>query len=137
VKEEDAKSSKKIPTFTEVFEKTFPYYLAIGMSADEFWHGDPSLVVGYREAYKMKQKSLNWQLWLQGLYIYDAVSVAISNAFGKKGSKKQDYFKEPISVFEKTEEEKELEAERARNKLIAQLNGWKARWDRKQQNKKD
>ena len=105
------------------------------MSAEEFWHGDPSLARAYKEAFKLKQKHLNWQMWMQGFYIYDAVAVAISNKFDKKGSKRQEYFKEPADIFEKTEEEKALEAEKARQKVIAQLNQWKARWDRAQKKK--
>jgi hypothetical protein len=100
------------------------------MTSEEFWHGDPRLVKAYQKANDLKREAENQKLWLQGLYIYDAFAVVLSNAFGKKGSKKQEYFKEPINILGKTEEDEEREAEEARQKLIAQLNGWKARWDK-------
>ena len=120
-----------------MFEKALPYYMAIGMSPDEFWHGDSSLTAAYRDAYKLKQKNLNWQLWMQGLYIYDAVAVAVGNNLSKKGAKRLEYLKEPLEIFEKTEAEKKVEEEKARQKVIAQLNQWKARWDRAQKKKKE
>ena len=113
----------------------FPYYLAIGMPSDEYWHGDPMLVKAYNKAHLLKRKQINQELWLQGLYIYDAFGAVLSNVFGKKGSKKAKYLEEPLSITEKTEEEKADEEKKARQKLIAQLNGWKSRWDRVQKKK--
>lgn len=78
----------------------------MGMSYEQYWEQSPSLVVAYRKAYRMKQKTDNEQAWLQGLYIYDAFAVVLSNVFAKRGTKKQEYIEKPIDIFPLTEEEK-------------------------------
>lgn len=72
---EGDKESKPSPPFsyTDVFERHFPYYLAIGMSPTDYWQGDNRLVIAYREADKIKQKRMNYEKWLQGAYIYEAL----------------------------------------------------------------
>ena len=54
------------------------------MSSNEFWKCDPNLFWAYRFAYYKKIKEKERDIWLQGRYIYDAVSVALTNAFSKK-----------------------------------------------------
>lgn len=70
---------------------------------------------------------------MQGMYIYDAVAVAIANAFGGKGSKKQKYIQQPLDLglHEKTEQEKKRDEERELNKWITNLNAMKINWDAK------
>lgn len=78
------------------------------MSMKEFWNDDPDLFWAYRFSYykkeKRRQEELNYKAWLQGAYIYEAVSVALANAFS---SQKIDYSKEPYSN-KKTEKIKEV-----------------------------
>lgn len=93
-----------------------------GMSYDEFWYGDPFRAVAYRAAHRLRIEQANQQLWLQGLYVHNAVAVAINNAFSKQ---KQKYIAEPVRLFPMTEDEKEIKAEETRQKLIAKLNAWK------------
>ena len=75
------------------------------MSMKEFWNDDPDLFWAYRFSYyqkeKRKQEELNYKAWLQGAYIYEAVSVALANTFG---SHKLDYSKEPYSNKKDTKE---------------------------------
>lgn len=78
----------------------------MGMTYDQYWNGDPYLTTVYRKAYKLKRETENEQAWLQGLYIYDAFAVVLANAFGKRGSKKQNYLERPIDIFPLTEREK-------------------------------
>lgn len=61
------------PTASEIFEKHFSFYLAIGMSAEDYWNGDPALVLHYRKAYKIRQEEIDYQSWLNGLYISRAI----------------------------------------------------------------
>ncbi len=93
---------------TEIFNECFPFYLAIGMSAEEYWTGDSTLVQYYRKAYKIRQEEINNTAWLQGLYIYDAVSTALSNALSKRkskyASKPYEFHKREKSEFEKAHE---------------------------------
>lgn len=58
------------------------------MTPNEFWNENPDLFWAYRFSYiqreKRKQKNINYTAWLHGLYVHEAVSVALSNAFSKK-----------------------------------------------------
>lgn len=78
----------------------------MGMTYEQYWDGPPSIAVTYREAYKLKRKMANEDAWLQGMYVFDAVSVALANAFGKKGAGKKQYVEKPIDIFPLTEKEK-------------------------------
>lgn len=106
------------------------------MSYDEYWYGEASLCKYYREAYEIKQKQLDEQLWLQGYYVYNAIAAIspILNPFAKKGTKPLPYLKSPITQTQEykeqlssdtiTEEEKQKQIENER--LIAQVhfNAW-------------
>ena len=111
-------------TNAEIFEASFPFYLAIGMSYAEYWEGDPILTQYYRKAYQIKQEEINYIAWLQGLYEYDAVSTALHNAlrgFGKNKPPAKDYAKQPYEFNNKvkTEAEKAKEVEIEQEKAAA------------------
>lgn len=108
----------------EIFEECFPFYLAIGMSYAEYWEGDPKLAQYYRKAYQIKQEEINNNAWLQGMYIYDAVSTALHNALRGMGKNKppaKDYAKQPYEFKNKvkTEAEKAKEIEIEQEKAAA------------------
>ena len=114
---EEATTPEK--TNTEVFEECFPFYLAIGMSYAEYWEGDSTLARYYRKAYRIKQEEINNNAWLQGMYIYDAVSTALHNAlrgFGKQKPPTKDYAKQPYEFKNKVK----TEAEKAKKVEIEQ-----------------
>lgn len=97
------------------------------MSPEEFWHGDPFLAVAYRKAEKLRWESKNWQLWLQGAYVADALNVVLGNAFGKKGSTKLKYPKEPYKLAEPEEDEDpKVTAEQERKEQEAVMEQLKA-----------
>ncbi len=108
-------------TDTEVFEENFPFYLAIGMSPAEYWTGDSTLVRYYRRAYEIKQETENNNAWLYGLYVYDAVSTVLSNAFKVKGASMKHYAKQPYDFKNrvKSEAEKAHEVEVEQRKAAA------------------
>ena len=111
-------------TNTEILEECFPFYLAIGMSYAEYWDGDPVLAQYYRKAYRIKQEEINNNAWLQGLYIYDAMTTALHNALrgmGKQKSPAKDYAKQPYQFNNKvkTEAEKAKEVEIEQEKAAA------------------
>ena len=91
------------------------------MSYSEYWNGDPVLAKFYREAEKIKQEKKNQELWLQGMYFYDALTTAISNALKPKNAKASKYAEKPydLNVKEKTEEEKAKEVEVEQEKAYA------------------
>ena len=95
-------------------------YIVYGMTYEQFWFGDPNMVVAYREAHLLKRKMRNEELWINGLYNYNGFGAVVSTAFGKH---REEYVKKPFDIFPKTETEKQLEIREERRKLIAWLNG--------------
>ena len=100
-----------------------------GMTYEQFWFEDPWMTRAYAQAYLLKRRSMNEQLWLQGIYTVHALQTVIGTAFGKKQIK---YLEKPLDVFEKTEAEKQQEIREERNKLINWLNKLKMSADSKQ-----
>ena len=93
-------------TYSEKFNELFPYYLSIGMTYEQFWEQDCTLVAAYRKANKIKRDVDNQHLWLQGLYFYEALCCAspILTAFPKKGAKPTPYRSEPYPLEAKSSE---------------------------------
>jgi hypothetical protein len=102
-------STTQEKTYTEIFEESFPFYLAIGMSSAEYWEGEPSLTRYYRKAYKIKQEEINNNAWLQGLYVYDAISTALHNALRGKSQRAREYAKQPFNFENRNKEKSEFE----------------------------
>lgn len=93
-------------TYAELFENACPQYIAMGMTYEQYWDGDPGIAAAYRKAYRLRREIANEEAWLQGLYNYGAFSVTLANAFRPKGAKRQNYFEKPIRIFPMTEAEK-------------------------------
>lgn len=83
--------------------------MAIGMTYDQYWHGDVRMVNSFLEAEKIRRKRLNAQAHLQGLYFYEALCDVspILHAFPKKGTKPIPYSTEPYSLETKEETKEE------------------------------
>lgn len=94
----------------------------MGIGAKEFWNLNIRTLRPYLMAEDIKREQQNYFLWLQGVYIYDAVGTVVGNALSKKGAKKHEYVKEPIRITPLTEEEKRIKAEKDRRKVVAFLN---------------
>lgn len=118
-------------TFAECFDKAFPYYLAIGMPPAEFWDGDPWLAKAYRTAHRYRIEQRNQELWMQGVYIYQAFNTVVGNALRKKGHPPDKYLEKPIELFPKEDYQKEIEAKKEREKAVDFFNKMKANWERK------
>lgn len=88
-------------SFSEEFEKHLPYFLSVGMTYEQYYDGDVDLCKYYRKSDEIKKDRQNEMLWLQGLYIYDAL-IKVAPAFRSMGaSKPDDYPKEPYPLTEK------------------------------------
>jgi hypothetical protein len=75
--------------------------MSIGMSYDDFWNGDVAMVKAYRVAYELQEKRRNQELWLQGMYFYEALCDAspLFRFSMKKGIiKPEPYLKEPYPI---------------------------------------
>lgn len=101
-------------TYTEQFYEVFPYYLSIGMTYDQYWNDDPTLVIYYRKADEMRIERKNQELWLQGMYIYEALCdvAPIMHAMAKKGTKARPYTEQPYAITEKQRRREIEEKER-------------------------
>lgn len=107
--------SAPVFTYTEQFYEQFPYYLSIGMTAQQFWDDDPALCRYYRKAEELRKERLNQQLWLQGLYIYSALCdvAPILHAFAKKGTKARPYADAPFPLSTKAQKKEKEQKQRA------------------------
>lgn len=96
-------------SYTEIFRKQCPYYMAIGMSRDEFWNGDVEAVRDYRKAHHLRNKLKNEELWLLGGYVYKAIGAyaQIFPAFPKAGAKVEPYLDKPFHFSEMTKKEEQ------------------------------
>ena len=105
-------------SYGEIFAQLCPYYMSIGMSYDDFWNGDVSMVIAYRKANELRDKRRNYEFWLQGMYVYEALCDAspLFRFSMKKGTiKPEPYSKEPypITAAEVREREERKEREMA------------------------
>ena len=111
-------------TYTEKFYEQFPYYLAIGMTPEQYWDGDPALVKYYRKADEIKLDRVNQEKWLQGMYIYEAICDAspVLHAFAKRGTKPHPYSEKPYPLNskqrERSEEREEMEIANKGKRII-------------------
>jgi len=97
----------------------------MGMTYEQFWHGDPWIAKYVREAFKEAEKRKhekdNYLCFLQGKYIYDAL-ICVSpllHAFRKSNTKPVPYHTEPYQLNDKTEKENSEKEEREMLKMKA------------------
>lgn len=118
------KSEVEDTSLSTFFEKLCPIYMSYGMSYDEYWFESPYRAKFYLEAHKLKVKQKDEELWMQGMYIYEALCDVspILHAFSKKGTKPLQYTNRPyldnVSALQ-TKEQKEKEKKNAQ--LIARV----------------
>lgn len=112
--ESEQKSSLPFITYTERFYEHFPYYLSIGMTPEQYWDGDPTLAKYYRKADVMRMERTNQELWLQGMYIYEAICDAspILRSLAKKGTKPHPYAEKPYPLNDKQVKQDSVEKEK-------------------------
>lgn len=121
------KGSVPLLSYTEQFVRQLPFYMAIGMTPDQYWNEDCMLAKYYREAYELKRKERNHDLWLQGLYVYHALCDASPLfRFSTKPQKAAPYLDEPFAVSQKElnerrERDERLRFEKMKAKMEAQV----------------
>lgn len=100
-------------SYADIFIRALPNYLALGMSADEFWNGDVDLCKAYLEASKIEANRTNYEAWLQGLYVYTALCdvAPLFHAFAPKGTKAHKYPQYPYG-------QEKVETDDARQKRL-------------------
>lgn len=99
-------------SFTDIFDEVFPYYLAMGMTYELFWLGEPSLTLAYRKADRIRTKRMNEESWLGGYYTAEALNATVGNMFSK--GNKHKYPSEPLAITLEEQEERRRRDEKAR-----------------------
>ncbi len=84
------------------------------------------LVKYYREAYELRRRERNHDLWLQGLYIYNALCNASPLfRFSTKPVKAHPYLEEPFAITKEENETRAKREERLRyEKIKAKMQAW-------------
>lgn len=95
--------------FVKYIDDLLVDYMVMGMTPDEYWNGDPALLKAYRKADELKRERRNEELWLQGMYIYEAIGdlAPILHAFAKKGAQAKPYTEHPYPVTNRLRAEAE------------------------------
>lgn len=108
--------------YSDVFEQNFPYYLAIGMTETQYWDGDCTLTRFYKKADNLRLERVNQELWLQGMYVYDAILRAspILHDFAKKGTKPVPYVEGAYPINQKQVEETKEKKEKVNSRKALQ-----------------
>ena len=70
-----------------------PLAIQYGMTPEQFYNSTPDVFYAYEKAYITR---IHQEAYINGLYQYDAFSIALSNAFRGKGQKAIEYHKEPV-----------------------------------------
>lgn len=120
-----------------VFERACPYYLAMGMTYDQYWNGDTSAHKAFRKAKRMQIIEQNKMAWIQGMYVYEAIAnlAPALKAFAK--GKAKPYPKDPYDLFEDEHRKAEERKQRERyEKMREKVSQFAQAWNKKQQESK-
>lgn len=80
-----------------------PYYIAMGMTYDQFWKEDVWIARTYRQAYEIKRKEEEMNNYRIGLYVYHALCMTVPNLGGEVPA----YLKRPFPLTQKEADEQE------------------------------
>ena len=107
----------------ELFERDCPYYLSIGMTYDEYWNGDPTMVGAFYRAEQIRQERVDAESWVLGAYFKKAIESSIGNAFLQKGNEPIEYPSEPWATTERKKREppQKSEEQEERDALFAKI----------------
>ena len=106
-------------TITEIYEHDCPYYMAIGMTYDEYWYGDPLMVRAFYKANRLREEQKDAEAWLAGSYVLKALDAVVGNLFRDKGSQRAEYPTEPVLAQAKREKREKTEREQEQEALWA------------------
>lgn len=123
----DGVSEKPKPTtYSQVFREAFPHYLVMGMSAAEYWDGEPWLARSYREAYRIRMENQSRmsdrEAWHLGEYIRQAIASVpiVVNGFVPKNHHMHEYPEKPLlEIYEETKREEEVRKQEDNKQQVA------------------
>ena len=121
---ESLPTENKTRTMSDVFWEAYPYYIAMGMSEDEYWNGDAQACVAYRKAQEQRLKMQDLYAWRQGAYIYNALC-AVAPYFNSIKPQKPEKYTMPFSDNENRAMDAEPTGEkRETNAGLAYMKNW-------------
>ena len=94
--------------------------MAIGMTYEQYWYGDPLMVRAYYKADKLRKKREDETAWANGLYVLNALNATVGNMFRKSGQQPFEYPKEPFSVSKMKENKPKTEGDSEKEAIWAQ-----------------
>ena len=115
----------------DVFWTALPTYLAMGMTPEEFWHGEPRLAVAYRESFEIRREMQFAREWRLGIYMMRAVAACLvedaeypdAPLFSSEALKAEYEEAKAKATLEKNMAAFEAMAKRANEKLAARGEG--------------
>lgn len=138
---EDSRQASSSFSYTDFFEKELPFYLSVGMSWEQFWDKEVEICKHYRRAYDLQRQRKNEDLWLQGMYIYEAFyDVApVLHAFASKDAMPLEYSDRPYPLTEKERIQRQIEKERKqfeafKAQMQARVEALNAKFKQKEEN---
>ena len=86
------------------------------MTYEQYWNEDSFLVKYDRKDYELQRDRENERMWLQGMYIYEALCDVspVLRAFAKKGTKPIEYSTQPYAITKEEIERRRVEKEKAK-----------------------
>ena len=96
--------------------------MSIGVEYDTFWRLTPRLLRAFVDADRLRKREKEMQMYIEGRYVFDAVSLALANSFRKKGTQPMNWLEEPYRMIPFTEEEEKMRQEEERRKAIEFFN---------------
>lgn len=98
----------------------------LGVSKQEVMESAPRDLWCYEDAYKLRRKSIDEISYVMGIYTFNAVGIAVGNAFRNKGKRPVEYLKQPLMSDVDMDE---AEKDRKRKLFVAQLLAMKTNFD--------
>lgn len=97
--------------------------MSLGMSREEYWHGDIFAPLDYVEADRHRLEAANRLAHLQGAYFFDAMGTVLANAFAKIGDSPTPYLEKPFELngSKKSKDEEEEERQNELNQAKARM----------------
>ena len=132
---EDGNGKQQTPasvfSYTEQFYLHLPFYLSIGMTHHQYWDEDCCLTKYFYKAYKIRRDRKNWEAWLHGMYIYEALCDVspILRAFAKNGTKPEKYSSEPYELSDESKEKNELREKAKCDAMKNKMSAFAARFN--------
>lgn len=96
--------------------------MSIGVEYGTFWRITPRLLRAFVDADRLRKRELETKMYIEGRYMFDAVSLALANSFRKKGTQPMNWLEEPYRIIPFTEEEEKERQEEERRKAIEFFN---------------